>query len=155
MSAILSKACEYAIQSTLYIGMHGDRRVGIKEIAEQLNIPVHFLAKILQSLSERGILASFRGTAGGYTLVAAPDQIRLLDIVAVIDGLDVFERCILGFPNCSSDHPCPVHDRWGVVRTTMHEMLSRESLADLMPVTRTKIQHTVRTFRRKARSGKA
>jgi Rrf2 family transcriptional regulator, iron-sulfur cluster assembly transcription factor len=149
MSAIFSRACEYAIQSTLYIGLHRDRRVGIKEIAGQLAIPVHFLAKILQSLAERGVLTSYKGTAGGYTLAAPPEAIRLLDIVSAIDGLDVFEKCVLGFAHCSSEHPCPVHDAWGQIRITMQRMLSEESLADLMPVTASKIQHTVRAIKRK------
>ena len=155
MSAIFSKACEYAIQSTLYIGMHDDRRVGIKEIAEKLDIPVHFLAKILQALSERGVLTSFKGTAGGFTLAATPDRIHLLDIVAAIDGLELFETCILGFQNCSADHPCPVHDTWGAVRKVMHGMLSEKSLGNLMPVTKSKIRHTVQTVKRKARAGKS
>jgi Rrf2 family transcriptional regulator, iron-sulfur cluster assembly transcription factor len=149
MSTIFSKACEYAIQSTLYIGLHGDRRVGIKEIARQLDIPVHFLAKILQSLAERGVLTSFKGTAGGYTLGSPAESIRLLDIVSAVDGLELFEHCVLGFPHCSSEHPCPVHDTWKGVLATMRDMLSQESLADLMPVTETKIKHTVRSVRRK------
>lgn len=146
MSIIFSKACEYGIQATLYIATQPDRRVGIKEIASELSIPVHFLAKILQSLSEKGVLSSFKGVHGGFTLQRAPEHIHLIDVVAAIDGLDFFERCVLGFPGCGTGKPCPVHDRWGQVRDTIREMLSSDSLADLLPASREKITDVVKEY---------
>lgn len=139
MSIMFSRACEYGIQATLYIATKPERRVGIKEIAAELNIPVHFLAKILQALSEKGVLASFKGVHGGFTLQSPPNEIRLIDVVAAIDGLDFFENCVLGFPGCGTGKPCPVHARWGRVRDEIHEMLSEDSLADLLPLSREKI----------------
>jgi len=139
MSIIFSRACEYGMQATLYIATKPDRRVGIKEIASELNIPVHFLAKILQSLSEKNILTSYKGVHGGYTLQRSPDAIRLIDVVEAIDGLGFFENCVLGFPGCGTGKPCPVHDRWGQVRDTIRAMLSTDSLADLLPISRSKI----------------
>jgi Rrf2 family protein len=139
MAIIFSKACEYGIQATLYIATIPGRRVGIKEIAAELNIPVHFLAKILHSLGEKGILAAYKGVHGGYTLQRAPEKVRLIDIVEAIDGLAFFESCVLGFPGCGTGKPCPVHDRWGHVRDTIRDMLTSDSLADIIPLSRDKI----------------
>src|SRR5512135_410514 len=133
MSIVFSKGCEYGMQATLYIATQDGRRVGIKEIAQELQIPVHFLAKILQSLSEKSILLSFKGTNGGFTLNGPASDIRLIDIVEAIDGKELLNNCVLGFPNCSNEHPCPVHDTWGKLRETFYRMLSRDSLADIMP----------------------
>lgn len=149
MAIIFSRACEYGIQATLYIATQPERRVGIKEIASELSIPVHFLAKILQSLSEKGVLTSFKGVHGGFTLQRSPAKIRLIDVVEAIDGLDFFERCVLGFPGCGTGKPCPVHDRWGKVRDTIREMLSSDSLADLLPASREKIADVVREYMKK------
>ncbi|MBN1447464.1 MAG: Rrf2 family transcriptional regulator [Bacteroidetes bacterium] len=143
---MFSRACEYGIQATLYIATQPDRRVGIKEIASELNIPVHFLAKILQSLGEKNVLTSYKGVHGGYTLQRSPDAIRLIDVVEAIDGLDFFENCVLGFPGCGSGKPCPVHDRWGQVRDTIRDMLSRDSLSDLLPASRTKIESVLAEY---------
>jgi Rrf2 family transcriptional regulator, iron-sulfur cluster assembly transcription factor len=140
MSIIFSKACEYGIQAVLFIATQNGRRVGIKEIASTLEIPVHFLAKILQSLSEKGILLSFKGSTGGFELNGDPTSIRLLNVVGAIDGLALFTNCVLGFPECGSEHPCPVHERWGGVRTVIYGMLSTDTLADLLPVSSAKIQ---------------
>lgn len=146
MSIIFSRACEYGIQATLYIATQPDRRVGIKEIASELSIPVHFLAKILQSLSEKGVLSSFKGVHGGFTLQRAPGSIHLIDVVEAIDGLDFFDSCVLGFPGCGTGKPCPVHDRWGEVRDTIRAMLSTDSLLDLLPSSKEKISDVVEEY---------
>jgi Rrf2 family transcriptional regulator, iron-sulfur cluster assembly transcription factor len=144
--AFFSKACEYGIQATLYIATQEERRVGIKEIASELHIPVHFLAKILQSLSEKSILTSYKGVHGGFTLQRDPSRIHLIDIVEAIDGLGFFEKCILGFPGCGVGKPCPVHERWGAVRERILAMLSTDSLADLIPASREKISNVISTY---------
>jgi Rrf2 family protein len=141
---LFSKACEYGIQATLYIASQAGRRVGIKEIARELDIPVHFLAKILQSLSEKDVLASFKGVHGGFELRRSPSDIHLIEVVSAIDGLDIFNSCILGFPGCGEGAPCPVHERWGTTRETMRSMLSEDSLADLIPLSKEKLARVLK-----------
>ena len=116
MAYIFSKGCGYAIQATLYVAMHDGKRVGGKDIAAALHIPAHFLAKILQALGEHHILASQKGVQGGFKLSRAPEKIPLIDIVAAIDGLDVLNECVLGFPFCGTGNPCFMHERWGPIR---------------------------------------
>lgn len=144
--AFFSKACEYGIQATLYIATQDGRRVGIKEVAKELRIPVHFLAKILQSLSERDVLTSFKGVHGGFELQRAAERIHLIDIVQAIDGLDFFDHCLLGFPGCGDGKPCPVHDSWGAVRDRIRSMLSNDSLADLLPASKAKIRNVIERY---------
>ncbi|MCK7519856.1 MAG: hypothetical protein MZV64_20050 [Ignavibacteriales bacterium] len=48
----------------------------------------------------------------------------MIDIVEAIDGLGVFDSCVLGFPNCNVDNPCPLHDKWGELRTKAYEMFN-------------------------------
>ncbi len=140
MSIIFSKGCEYGLQAVLYIStLERDRRILIKEVAEKLQIPVHFLAKILQQLSQKGILKSYKGSKGGFVLGRSPEEIRLIDIVNALDGMSIFTECILGFPGCSTEHPCPVHDKWGKIRTEAYEMLADETIADVKEKSKSKI----------------
>jgi DNA-binding IscR family transcriptional regulator len=60
--------------------------------------------------------------------------------VEAIDGLDVFENCVLGFPHCSPENPCPVHEEWGDLRTKAYNMLNSETLDQLTEKTLQKIQ---------------
>ncbi len=140
MTVIFSKKCEYGLQAVLYLTANEDRAViSAEEIAKQLSIPKEFVSKILQSLTESGIILSRKGKNGGFSLAKSPSQIKLIDIVESIDGLEVFNKCVLGFPKCSHEKPCPVHDRWGKLRTEAYAMLTNETLLELKEKAITKI----------------
>ena len=64
---MFSKSCEYGLQAMLYIAMNAseDRNVGLREIAVNQGIPVHFLSKILQMLVKNKLLNSVKGPNGG------------------------------------------------------------------------------------------
>lgn len=113
---ILSKSCVYAIRAALlvsYKNNSGDRDyVPVKELSNELNISFHFLTKILQKLTEAKLMQSFRGPRGGVALAQSPDSITLLDIVHAIDGEKIFDKCLLGLPDCNDNHPCPLHNQW-------------------------------------------
>ena len=54
---MLSKTTEYALRSVVYVAMHHDaKRVGLKEIARELELPEPFIGKILQNLVRQGVL---------------------------------------------------------------------------------------------------
>lgn len=140
MTVIFSKKCEYGIQAVLYLAAHMENDVtSAEEIAKKLNIPKEFVSKILQSLTESGIVASKKGKAGGFYLAKKPEKILLIDIVAAIDGLSIFNSCVLGFPHCSPDNPCPLHDKWGELRSKAYNMLTEENLAQFREKTLKKI----------------
>ena len=65
---IFSKTCEYAMRAVFFIAAKtaNGGRVGIKEIATGIDSPEHFLAKILQDLSRRGVIQSAKGPNGGF-----------------------------------------------------------------------------------------
>lgn len=129
MSVIFSKKCEYGLQAILYLASKKDKEYfSAREIAKDLKIPREFISKILQSLVNFGIVGSKKGKNGGFYLAKNPNKIRLIDIVEAIDGLDVFTTCVLGFPECSSDMPCPVHSEWGKLRSMAYDMLSSETI---------------------------
>lgn len=140
MTVIFSKKCEYGLQAVLYMAAKEPGCVcPSDEIADKLQIPKEFVSKILQSLTESGIVDSKKGKSGGFLLAKNPSKIRLIDIVTAIDGLDLFNRCVLGFPNCSPDQPCPVHDKWGELRTKAYNMLTDETLDKFKEKTLNKI----------------
>jgi len=141
MTVIFSKKCEYGLQAVLYLAAVSQNEViRVEKISDELNIPKEFVSKILQSLREYGIIESKKGKAGGFTLAKAPSRIKLIDIVEAIDGLGVFNSCVLGFPRCNPDHPCPVHDKWGKLRADAYKMLSEETLDQFREKTINKIK---------------
>ena len=128
---MFSRSCEYALQAVLYIAWKEEERnaVGLREIAEAQDIPSHFLSKILQQLVRHRILGSSKGPSGGYVLLRQPDDLSLLEVVGVIDGLDVFERCCIGLKVCSDTTPCPVHHDFKALRTKIKNLLGDKTIA--------------------------
>lgn len=143
MTVIFSKKCEYGLQAVLYMAAKESGCVcPSDEIARMLQIPKEFVSKILQSLTSSGIVESRKGKSGGFLLAKNPAKIKLIDIVEAIDGLEIFNSCVLGFPECSPDQPCPVHDKWGELRTKAYNMLTDETLDKFKEKTLNKINRT-------------
>ena len=124
-----SKACNYGVRAALYVATRNQQEfVSIKEISEKLNISFHFLTKILQTLTQSGIMTSFRGPKGGVALAKPAIEISLLDVVQAIDGESLFTECVLGLNNCGDDQPCPLHNQWTGIRQNIHDLFESTSL---------------------------
>ncbi|WPU97300.1 Rrf2 family transcriptional regulator [Mucilaginibacter sp. cycad4] len=122
---IFSKTCEYAVRAVFFIAQHtaDGSRVGIKEIAVNIDSPEPFLAKILQDLSRRGIIQSVKGPNGGFYLDARSLGRPLSDVIEAVDGGGIFRDCGLGLKECSSKNPCPLHHDFLDVRNRLQNML--------------------------------
>jgi Rrf2 family protein len=103
-----------------------------KELAERAEIPPNYLAKILLSLKNAGMLGTARGSRGGYWLVREPQTIKLIEIVQIFDQTVSPQPCILGqLEQCSEDKPCSAHKRWHEIRKSYTEFLQATTIADL------------------------
>lgn len=130
---LLSSACVYGLRASLYLeSVSEESYVSISQISEKLEISRHFLTKILQQLTEAGLMESMKGPKGGVRLTYSGDEIFLLDIVAAIDGTDILTECALGLPGCGTAKPCPLHEQWADTRDEIKKMLERTSLRELV-----------------------
>lgn len=139
MTVIFSKACELGLQAVLYLSTKEKRVFNSSEVAAELKVPKEFISKVMQMLTSSGIIGSKKGKNGGFFLAKEPAEIKLIDIVQAIDGLDLFKTCVLGFPGCSHEAPCPVHNKWGKLREEAFQMLNEETLEDLKEKTKNKL----------------
>jgi Rrf2 family protein len=130
--AIFSKTCEYAIRAVFFIAhkTSDGGRVGIKEIASGIDSPEHFLAKILQDLSRKGIVQSAKGPNGGFYLDESALKRPLADIVEAVDGNGIFIGCGLGLKQCSEVNPCPLHNDFKMIRNQIHDLLQRTAISE-------------------------
>lgn len=130
----LNNTCSYAIRAALHVAASNPAEgsfVSTRRIAEDLNVPFAFLTKVLQPLSQAGILASQRGATGGVALARPASAITLLDVLVSVGGDGVFRECLLGLPACSDARPCVLHDHWGEQRTRLATLFSSTTLAQL------------------------
>jgi len=131
---IFSKTVGYALQTVIYLGNQPYRKPILqKEIAKDLDIPHHYLGKILQPLIKSGIVGSKTGAYGGFYLINRSDEISLCDIVNIFEGNGYFEDCVLGFPGCDDKTPCPVHEEWSAAKKIIQKLMKEHTVAEWGP----------------------
>ena len=129
---IYSRSAEYAIRAFVHLASVPDGKYAmVKQIAEEADIPSHFLAKILQQLARKGFLRSSKGPTGGFCLRTPASEMTLVQLVESIDGLAEYDRCPSGFAECNDQAPCGMHDSWKGLRSRIMDYLERTSIEDL------------------------
>jgi Rrf2 family protein len=109
-----------------------ENKIGIKKIADELKIPAPFLAKILQVLAKHKLLASSKGPNGGFALNMHANKITLFEIVTIIDGHDIFDKCLISMRSCHQDNiPCPVHEKAEPMRNGVKKFFQQQDIGHL------------------------
>jgi Rrf2 family protein len=104
------------------------QRVGVKQVAESIDAPEHFIAKILQELSRKKLVQSMKGPNGGFYLEDIDFKTSLADIVMAIDGNNIYNECVLGLKACSQKNPCPVHNEYKEIKKNLIAMLEKNTI---------------------------
>jgi Rrf2 family transcriptional regulator, iron-sulfur cluster assembly transcription factor len=135
---MLSNSCRYGIRAVIYLAGQpsGNEKTGIKKISRDLDLPMPFLAKILQQLAKQKILNSSKGPHGGFSLLQDPKKVTLIDIVNSIDGRDVFTNCIIHSGSCegeeSNKKQCALHNDYQNTRFELMKLFSNKTIYDLV-----------------------
>lgn len=131
---MLSNTCKYALRALIYLGnfSHGESRIGIKKISEDLSLSSPFLGKILQNLVKQKLLISTKGPNGGFALARATGEITLYDIVTKVDGEEFFTNCLISLQPCKTHDPskplCPVHTQYSQLREEISRFYKNTTL---------------------------
>jgi Rrf2 family iron-sulfur cluster assembly transcriptional regulator len=131
---MLSNTCKYAIRAVIYLAVNAgeENKIGIRMISKDLNIPTPFLGKILQTLAKHKLLSSTKGPHGGFGLGRKAEEIKLIDIVDIIDGQDVFRQCLIRLQECNEKEPCPVHYKYSEIRENLLNLFRNQSIGNLV-----------------------
>jgi Rrf2 family transcriptional regulator, iron-sulfur cluster assembly transcription factor len=107
---------------------------GAGAVAERIQAPPNYLAKLLQSLARVGIVQGQKGLYGGFRLARKPDKISLFEVADQIEQVSRWNGCFLGQGSgaCRADRPCAVHDRWARVREAYVDFLKQTSVLDIV-----------------------
>lgn len=131
---MFSKTFGYAIRATTYVALHSQdgQKIALQELSQKLEIPHHFLGKIMQDIVRNGILDSTKGPSGGFFTNAYTMRTPLLNILKITDGSLVFDHCALGARRCNSEKPCPLHDDFSVCRDGMLKAISAKTIDSMV-----------------------
>jgi len=129
---LISRTSQYAIQSLIYIATQEQGApILSREVAERLQVPAAYLAKIMQVLCRGGLVTSYRGRLGGFCLREDPARIDLMRILSITEGPDFTKDCVLGLKVCSDETACPMHQKWKPIKDEIIDMLKKQTLETL------------------------
>lgn len=112
--------------------MDPEARTSVTELANGFSASIHTLHKVVSKLVIAGFVDSARGPAGGVRLAIAPQSIRLLDILEVMEGGLVPNGCLFAKRVCPPDVPCSFSCLTEGLEQTIRNYFTTTTLADLM-----------------------
>ncbi len=130
---VISRAAEYAIRAILYMaGFPSGQAVSKRDICQTQEITPGFLIKIMQPLIDKGLVRSYRGVTGGFSLGKPPEDISLWDTISAIQGPILLNQCTIHGGYCPRDKSCPVHPVWLQAKNDLEHRLSKTTYAELL-----------------------
>jgi Rrf2 family protein len=128
----LSKKADYALMAVRHLALKsGPSSASAREIAEQYDIPIELMAKVLQRLVRAGLLISTQGTRGGYTLARLASSISVGDVIQAIDGPFTVTACSTEKNDCEQYSKCSIRDPLWQIRERIAVTLGTVSIAEM------------------------
>ena len=129
----LSTRTRYGTRALLDLARYqGDKPVQLKEIAQRQNISLHYLEHIITPMVGAGIIRSIRGAKGGLQLSRKPEQIKLSEVVTLLEGTITPVDCVMDPECCGRSDFCVTRDIWTEMKEAIDKTLDSYTLKDLM-----------------------
>lgn len=122
---------DYGMRALLALAERGDPATA-EELAEDQGLPPKFLGAILNDLRRSGLVASRRGSEGGYRLARAADEITVADVMRALDGPLAEVRGLR--PEATHYVGAAEHlqEVWVAVRAGLRQVLDNVTLEDVV-----------------------
>jgi Rrf2 family iron-sulfur cluster assembly transcriptional regulator len=129
---IIRRNTDYALRALVHLASAPEQIVTAGEIAKSQDVPVEFLQKIMQRFVRSGIVKSQRGAQGGFMLAKKPTEVTVQDVVEMMQGPVVMNRCLLGKDGCPRAPKCPLKNSWIDVEKKLANYMASITLKDLV-----------------------
>ncbi len=127
----ITRQTDYGIVLLTHMAADLARRYNAPEVAAEVHLPLPMVSKILKLLTREGLLASHRGTKGGYSLARHPEEISMAEIVAALEGPVAIVECIDESSGCTYQPTCRVRTNWQRINDALRTALAGISLAEM------------------------
>jgi len=128
----LSKKADYGLIAVKHLAMHRQQHAcSANEIAEEYGISATLMAKVLQKLAHRSLVAAKHGSSGGYQLAKEPSQISALDVISAIDGPVLITSCVTNHGNCDATERCSVREPLRRVNESILNVLGSVTISQM------------------------
>src|SRR5918911_3338015 len=128
----ISRKIDYGLRAMIYLASIDPKSVvPFREIARQMLVPEDFLAKILKTLVDQGLVRSTGGPRGGYALAKPSGEISFLDVIEAVEGPVAINVCLDGDDPCGKAAACTMVGVWKRGQEAMLDVYRQAKLSDL------------------------
>ena len=100
-------------------------------IARRQGIPEAYLEHVLTSLNKAGLIKSRRGPRGGHTLAGHPEDVNLVQVMAVLEGSGPLLDCLVEPDGCQLSETCAQREVWSFFEEAVRDLLSSTTIASM------------------------
>lgn len=135
----LSTRGRYGTRVLLDLALSGGKGpVPLKDIARRQQISLLYLEHLIAPLVAAGMIKSMRGARGGVWLAKSPQEIKLSEVVGLLEGSIVPVDCVNNPKACPRSDSCVTRDVWYEMKKAMDAVLESKALQDLVDMQKRK-----------------
>lgn len=129
----LSTRGRYAPRVLLDLALHQEEgRVRLKDIAQRQQISLKYLEHLITPLISAGLVRSIRGPRGGVSIAKSPQEIKLSEVIQLLEGSVAPVECVNNPEVCSRSTFCVTRDVWGELKKATEDILKSITIQDLV-----------------------
>ncbi len=123
----------YATRAMLDLALHrGEGAILVRDIARRQEVSEKYLKQLLAPLKAAGLVRTIRGARGGFILAKPPSEIKLIEIVQVMEGSMAPAECVDDAQICSRSDSCVTRQVWTEMKEATDKVLESTNLQDLV-----------------------
>lgn len=128
----LSTKGKYGVKAMVELAIrYGGAPVSIKTISQRQNISEYYLEQLFSPLRKAELIKSIRGAQGGYILNREPKEIKVSDVMYVLEGPIEIAECIEGTV-CDNIDCCATRLLWAKIKKSIDEVMEGITLQDIV-----------------------
>ncbi|MFC1938631.1 RrF2 family transcriptional regulator [Chloroflexota bacterium] len=129
----LSTRTRYAMRLLVDLALHhSEQPVPLKDIARRQEVSLNYLQHLITPLIAGGIVLTARGVRGGVSLARPPEEIKLSEVVVLLEGPITPVDCVTNPDICTRSGSCVTRDVWCDMKKAIDEVLEFTTLQDLV-----------------------
>ena len=133
MALRLSTKVRYGLRALIALARHYDKGpVMARLIAEEEDISENYLEQIMEPLKKAGLVRSIRGAQGGFILAKKPGDIKVREVIEVLEGPISLIDCLIDPSVCNRSSSCLTRGLWENIRESIIKAIEAKTLEDLI-----------------------
>jgi len=127
----ISKMTDYAIMVMVELSASRGEVLSAHALAESSHLELPTVSKVLKLLVKTGLVESYRGASGGYSLERRAKDISVAEIIAAIEGPIAMTECSAEEGLCAQESICNLRGNWQRISVAVAEAMEGVSLAEM------------------------